>query len=265
MPQAPYIAIARGWLKHPVLRPKIFSRAEAWAWLIEEAAWQPSQAMIGGDVVDLARGQLSHSMRFMGKAWGWQHNKVQRFVALLCRCQMIDTDTDTGQLRITLCNYSKYQPSRRENATASETPPQQQRNSSATDLKKEITNPPTSSLRSEVRPQGGKTAKQEFEEFWSECPRKVGKTGALRKYIQARKATDAETLLTAMRRYATAVAGKDREFVAHPATWLHNGRWQDEDALPLTNGHDGGPLAPPVIKPEYLEWMRQMDEQENPH
>jgi uncharacterized protein YdaU (DUF1376 family) len=82
-------------------------------------------------------------------------------------------------------------------------------------------------------PRGGRvSASEEFEGWWQECPRKVGKDAAVRKYLIARRSTDAETLLAGIQRYRASVADKDPQYVVHPAAWLHQGRWKDE----LPNG-----------------------------
>jgi uncharacterized protein YdaU (DUF1376 family) len=70
-----------------------------------------------------------------------------------------------------------------------------------------------------------------FDEFWSAYPRKVGKDAAL-KAFEKRK-PDRELL----GRMLTAVALQKQspgwlkdggEYIPHPATWLNQGRWQDE-------------------------------------
>lgn len=277
--------MARGWLKNPVFgnrKREPFCRAAAWAWMIEEAAYELRKTRIGGKVVELQRGQFSHSLRFMAEAWGWHRNKVARFIDELGAEGMIErcpatvpqlsrncpTDTDCGTAPgiITICNYDVYQAPSQKRGTPAGTLAGQTRDRHGTDLNKETNTPLDSSLRSESLPPRGKATQREFEDFWSECPRKVGKDAAARKYVAARRQTDAETLLDAMRRYAASVAGGDREFIVHPATWLHQGRWKDELPNPeQLNGHDSGPRAPPTIKPEYLDWLRDMGDQEPPH
>src|SRR5262245_37611632 len=71
---------------------------------------------------------------------------------------------------------------------------------------------------------------REFDEWWRAYPRKVGKQAARRKYEAARAAgAAADELLAGAERYAGAAIDADPQYVAHPATWLHQGRWQDED------------------------------------
>jgi hypothetical protein len=73
------------------------------------------------------------------------------------------------------------------------------------------------------------TADPRFVEFWAVCPRMVAKAAAFRKYQDAiRKGITSTTLLDGMRAYAASVRGKDPQFIVHPATWLHQGRWDDQ-------------------------------------
>ena len=69
----------------------------------------------------------------------------------------------------------------------------------------------------------------EFEEFWDHYPRRVGKLAAQRAYQRARKQASADAILAGVIR---ATFSREMRFVPHPATWLNQGRWMDEDATP---------------------------------
>lgn len=78
----------------------------------------------------------------------------------------------------------------------------------------------------------------EFEDFYAAYPRHVGKDAARRAFEKAVKAgTPAADIVEGARRYAaaTAAAGTETRYIAHPATWLNAGRWNDdmEDAAPV--------------------------------
>lgn len=68
----------------------------------------------------------------------------------------------------------------------------------------------------------------DFDAFWAEVPRKVGRGAAEKSYRAALKKTDHDTLIAGIRRYAEERAGKDRQYTVHPATWLNQERWADE-------------------------------------
>jgi hypothetical protein len=80
-----YILIARKLLKHPRFKPRgAFTQLEAWIWLLEAAAYMPREVpiMMGNrrEIITLRPGQLSHSIRFLSRAWRWSPNRVQRFL-----------------------------------------------------------------------------------------------------------------------------------------------------------------------------------------
>jgi hypothetical protein len=95
-----------------------FSRRDAWIWLIKEAAMPPRRFDIKGKTVELQRGQLTASVRDMADAWGWGKHAVERFITRLKTETMIGTESETGQLVITICNYDKHQLTGRDTGTA---------------------------------------------------------------------------------------------------------------------------------------------------
>lgn len=86
-----------------------------------------------------------------------------------------------------------------------------------------------------LTPQGGQS---EFDAFWAEVPKKVGKGDAKKAYRAARKKADAETLLSGMRRYAQERAGKDPQYTKHPGPWLRDERWLDAPVSRPADFHD---------------------------
>jgi hypothetical protein len=113
-----------------------FSEREAWVWMIAEAKWKPQEKRVGSAVVQLDRGQLAHSTRFLSDAWKWSHSKVRRFLERLENRHMIQRATDTGLSVITICKYNEYQLSPDQSGTASARDAAQQRHSSGTNLNK---------------------------------------------------------------------------------------------------------------------------------
>lgn len=113
-----FVKLHRGWRDNEIFRGE-FSRADAWVWLIEHAAWKPTKARIKGKTVQIERGELTFSVRFMAEKWGWSKSRVDRFLAELRAESMIETRSKIGttaghkagqgQAIITLCNYDKYQ------------------------------------------------------------------------------------------------------------------------------------------------------------
>jgi hypothetical protein len=103
------VFVDRGVFAHPLFAREKYSRAQAWLWLVAEAAWKQRKVDLGGRLVPLKRGQLTCSVRFMAAKWRWSKSAVQRFVRRLEAEAMVGIDTSHGQLLITICNYEKFQ------------------------------------------------------------------------------------------------------------------------------------------------------------
>jgi hypothetical protein len=103
-------AVDRGiWDHELVTGDDPFSRREALLWLFSEAAWKSRSVRISGKSVELKRGQLAHSIRFIAKAWNWSKSRVDRFLDELKHEAIIGTETVHGQTVITVCKYNEYQ------------------------------------------------------------------------------------------------------------------------------------------------------------
>jgi len=131
----------RGWLDHDVFgdpeREPLCRRA-AWAWLIDHAEYAVKQVRIGRTLITLQRGQLSHSLRYLAKAWGWNQERVRRFLADLAARDMVVTANATAcvtaQKVVTICNYERYQAP---NYAARDRPRDRPRGKSETNIKEE--------------------------------------------------------------------------------------------------------------------------------
>jgi hypothetical protein len=96
-------------------------------------------------------------------------------------------------------------------------------------------------------------AQDEFDQFWSIFPNKVGKRDAARAYISARTRADVETILSGVRRYA---AKTDDRPWCNPATFLNQDRWTDDPAAPQqAQPRAGAPPNKPLTQGESLRNM----------
>jgi hypothetical protein len=107
---AGYIALHRKAFDNPIVgsNPTYF---HAWFWLLCEAKWKPVRHRIPGKsvVIDLQRGQLSHSRSFIAKALNLSEQRVRTFLDHLKIEGMIAVEINQGQMVITICNYNIYQ------------------------------------------------------------------------------------------------------------------------------------------------------------
>lgn len=97
-------------------------RLGAWVWLVAKACWKPTKFNVNGKTITLERGQFCGSVRDLAEAWGWSKSTVDRFLTRLKTETMIRTDSGTGRLVITICNYEKYQVVGKSCGTPSGTP-----------------------------------------------------------------------------------------------------------------------------------------------
>lgn len=76
----------------------------------------------------------------------------------------------------------------------------------------------------------------DFDEFWKPYPNKVGKDAARAAFVRVQKSNRVTfaDLMAAWRRY---IAKTDDRPWCNPATWLNQGRWEDQ---PATNGGRNG-------------------------
>ena len=103
-------AVDRGIWDHPMFcSRKPFTHREAWLWILSEASWKDRLVRVDGRNIIVKRGQLAHSIRFMGDQWRWPKSNVLRFLDALKTETMIGTDIGTGITIITVLKYNDYQ------------------------------------------------------------------------------------------------------------------------------------------------------------
>lgn len=86
-----------------------------------------------------------------------------------------------------------------------------------------------------------------FERFWEVYPRKVGKDAALREWDKLAPDNDLTDLMVSavQEQRASAQWLKDGgQFIPHPRTWLHQGRWKDQAGTqPALNSNSAATVA----------------------
>ena len=75
-----------------------------------------------------------------------------------------------------------------------------------------------------------------FEEFWQTYPKKVGKDGALKSWLKTKPRIDDVLQALAWQKESDQWRRSDGQFIPNPATYLNQGRWQDEQPI------DGSPF-----------------------
>lgn len=102
-----YIKIPRELFEVPEFRGEKFSRREAFIDLVQMAVFKPTTVSLPGNKVQIGRGQIIASRRFLAARWGWSTGRVDRFLDEICekgRC----TKTNGRITIITITDYDSY-------------------------------------------------------------------------------------------------------------------------------------------------------------
>lgn len=134
-----WVSVSRSMIKHHMFDGDVYSRRDAWLWLISKAAWKDTKHRVGGKVVNVPRGSLYCTLRELANEWKWKSDfRVRKFLKDLENDQMITQDTTQGKTQISLCNYSIYQDAvKQENAEINASATQKERTKGTN---KQITN-----------------------------------------------------------------------------------------------------------------------------
>lgn len=87
---------------------RVYSKAEAWLDLIQMARFEASTEFVNGKLIEVQRGEIPASRRFLELRWQWGSSKVSNFLKLLVSQGMITTKQTSGQTVISLCKYKDY-------------------------------------------------------------------------------------------------------------------------------------------------------------
>lgn len=83
----------------------------------------------------------------------------------------------------------------------------------------------------------------DFEEFWHTYPRRQAKQAALKAYLNACRSVGRETVMRGARNYAADPnLPTNPRLIPLPATWLNDGRW-DDDPCPPDLTQQAGPIS----------------------
>jgi len=93
------------------------------------------------------------------------------------------------------------------------------------------------SLTAEKKPAAPSGAELLFDEFWATYPRKAGKDAARKAFAKRKPSLELlNQMIQAIRDQAKTDAWRKDggQYIPHPATWLNEGRWQDETTVDLS-------------------------------
>jgi hypothetical protein len=80
-----------------------------WVDLLLSATHKDTKLLIGGQLIELKKGQLRASATYLAERWGKAKRTIQKFLDLLESDQMISRESSHKITIITICNYESYQ------------------------------------------------------------------------------------------------------------------------------------------------------------
>lgn len=86
-----------------------FSRGQAFIDLLLMAAYADHPVMSQGKKIDLKRGSMVTSIRYLADRWRWSKDKTMHFLNDLESDGTIEKSSDTKRTVLTIVNYDKYQ------------------------------------------------------------------------------------------------------------------------------------------------------------
>jgi len=107
-----FLRLNRKFFRHFLWKEeRVYSRAEAWLDLMQSAAYEAQKKMVADEMIEVPRGGIVASERFLSDRWMWSRTKVRAFLNLLLAERMLTRPTN--KLRNTvliLSAYEKYNP-----------------------------------------------------------------------------------------------------------------------------------------------------------
>jgi hypothetical protein len=255
-----FITIRRAILDDPVLIDPVCFRA--WIWLLAEAAWKPRRVTVTTGrskvAIELERGQLSYSLKYLAKAWDIGVQRVRTILRKFEEAGMIhirtgnqaDThsntqstrksgtlsNTRTGQLPmlITIRDYNHIQWIQDNDSALGNTQTNIHGNDETNDKHKNKQLEDSISGPSGPAEVAARWPANAFSQWYALYPRKKQRKAAETAFAKLQRSgeIDFQGLLSVTRRHVVAMKTVETRFIPYPSTWLNTGSYLDEDDKP---------------------------------
>jgi len=223
-----WISLWRKIFENPIVPPaKVFSKFEAWVWILLNVNHRQGKVVIGNEIIHIPTGSRVTSIKKLCKTFGWGNTKVRNFLKLLAKDGMIEYKSNTHYTMVSVCNYLSYQKKQtpaNTKATHTQHTPNKQANTNNNELDKER-------IR-EIRkkhPVLKDALRIQFKLWWQDYPRKEGKKNAEKsfgKLLNWERKLAINNLESHRKHWIS--NGVEMKFIPLPATWLNQGRYDDE-------------------------------------
>lgn len=230
----------RGYVKlwRKTLDSGILQHPTAWqvfGYLLLMANSKPHRRIIAGVMTEAKPGEVITGRERLAEELGLSVQQIRTALNLLKKLEIVTIKSTNKYSVISLVNWDRYQQHEPAGQPASPPAGQPAPNQHLTTEQelKNINTPTLSSLRSERASPTAKTFPQEFLDFWAAYPKKTGKDAAYRAWQtkkRERRLPAIDDLLEAVRKAKASDQWQEDggKYIPNPATWLNQGRWEDE-------------------------------------
>lgn len=232
-----WIKLHRKTLENPVVC-KDSDYIAVWVYLLMNATHKEHPAVFGGDKISLQPGQLITGRKKISERFNISESKVQRILKSFEIEQQIEQQTNNKNRLISILSWSDYQDTEQQDeqpVNNKRTTTEQPVNTNKNVRKKECKNEISKDIYS-----------PEFESFWNEYPRKLGKKEAYKTWNTViKKGELPQVIITCAANYKKQCDDRKTEtqFIKHPKTFLNEERYKD-----FMNGGEVGDGSPRVPK-----------------
>ena len=87
-------------------------------------------------------------------------------------------------------------------------------------------------------------ARDAFDAWWAGYPKKVGKEAARKAFAKVKAPLDTLVAAVEAQKKSEQWQKENGRFIPNPATWLNQGRWEDELDTPITTAEASAPAEP---------------------
>ncbi len=185
---------------------KPFSKGQAWIDILLRVNHKPKKVPLGNQIVPVESGQTIWSIKDMANSWGWSRKKVDNFLKMLEKDEMLHNKRTSKYTLLTVANWAMYQ--------GGEHQKEQQKNINGTSKEhQKNTNNNDNNKKNEN--------KEVIESIWLAYPMKKGKASAIKKIPKLLKEYSVDELLNAIKRYDKSVT--DKNYLMHGSTFFNGG------------------------------------------
>lgn len=104
-----WISLHRKIQDHWIWQDKPFSKGQAWIDILLMVNHKEQKVLFNNQVITVEEGEKITSIRQLCDRWGWSNTKVNNFLDLLQKEEMITYKSDTKKTVIKVLNYNDYQ------------------------------------------------------------------------------------------------------------------------------------------------------------